>query len=186
MSLVELAKKQNPRTDKYDLGYINEFYSQMFEPIKEKTEAVLEIGIYHGNSIKLWRDYFTNAVIHGIDVNYCKALENENRIITSYANAYDANFVSTIPDEHFDVVIDDGPHTFDSMVFFLGNYLPKVKRGGLLILEDIIDRSWTPKLLQCVKQGVEKIAVYDMRHKQLTPELENKWKNGLDVIVINK
>jgi len=185
MNLIEMAKMQSHRTDKYDLGYINEFYSSLFEPLQTSATAILEIGIYQGNSIKLWRDYFKNATVYGADINFCKSLEGESRVITKYGNAYVPSFASTFPDNSFDVVIDDGPHTLDSMFFFLENYIQKVKPGGLLILEDIIDRSWTPKLMNCIDSSM-KVCVHDMRNKQLTPELTNRWRNGLDVIVVQK
>ena len=37
----------------------------------------------------------------------------------------------------FDIVIDDGPHTIESQVYFASNYSNLVKAGGLLIVEDI-------------------------------------------------
>ena len=186
MSLIEFTKDRNPRTDKYDLGYINEFYAQLFEPKRDQVETVLEIGIQYGYSMSLWRDYFPKATVIGVDVNYCPDMDNQERIVPVYTNAYSEEFVNTIPDNSLDIVIDDGPHTFESMVFFLNNYLNKVKPGGILVLEDIIDRSWTPELLKLIDPSVGKITVHDMRQKQLNQYLYDLWSNGLDVIVVEK
>lgn len=184
MSLKEFIVKNNFNTDKYDLGYVDTFYNNLFESRRYTAQNVLEIGVWQGQSILLWRDYFVNAQIVGVDINRCSSIENLKRIQATYTNAYSVNFVNSLPDKHFDIIIDDGPHTYESMVFFLVNYINKVKSGGLLILEDIIDRSWTPKLLELIDPNRGKITVYDMRHKQLTDVLFRKWSNGLDVIVV--
>lgn len=184
MSLIEFAENFEPRTDKYDLGYIHEFYCKIFEPRRYSVKNILEIGIQYGKSILLWQEYFAEATITGVDVSPCGAIENQKRIIPLYADAYSIDFVNSLPGDHYDIVIDDGPHTFDSMVFFLSNYLQKVKRGGVLILEDIIDTSWTPKLLELINTDSRKATVYDMRKKQKNKHLYDVWINGLDVIVV--
>jgi hypothetical protein len=70
------------------------------------------------------------------------------------------------------------------MVFFLQNYVPLLADGGVLVLEDIIDPSWTPNLLELVPDRLTQ--VYDMRGKQKNAHLLGLWKNGLDVIVISE
>lgn len=188
MNLIDFCNLNRPNTDKYDLGYIHEFYDHFFSKNKETVKNVLEIGIYYGRSIELWRNYFNNATIYGVDVNYCSGLEHYDRIIQKIGDAYSFNLVNTFEKESFDIVIDDGPHTFDSMVFFILHYLDLVKPGGLLVLEDIINPNWTPLLLYVLnlKSPNSKVHVYDMRNKQKTEYLTNLWKNGLDVIVVEK
>ncbi len=53
------------------------------------------------------------------------------------------------------------------------------------MLEDIIDPAWTPDLLLLIP-GSYRVEVVDMRGKQKTPELLEKWQHGLDVIIIQK
>lgn len=187
MSLEKCFRETNNNTDKFNLGYISEFYEPLFSNIQTTVKKVLEIGIYQGESIRLWKDYFLNADIYCTDINRCPRIENIDRIKPIYGNAYDLNFVSNFEKNSFDVVIDDGPHTYESMQFFLSNYLDLVKKGGYCILEDIIDRSWTPSLIDIIKHRTDiKFTVYDMRLKQKTQNLLEDWKNGLDVIVIEK
>lgn len=186
MSLIQFTENYNPRTDKYDLGYIHEFYAKFFEPRQQSTTSLLEIGIWNGFSLRLWKDYFVNANVVGIDVNRCVDIENIKRIIPLYTDAYSMSFVNSIAPNSFDIIIDDGPHTFESMVFFLLYYLDKVRPGGLLILEDIVNPNWTPMLLKMIPLDVGQISVFDMRGKQLNSHLKNLWQNGLDVIVVEK
>ena len=185
-SLIDFTKNFTPLTDKYGLGYITEFYADLFEPIQTKTKRLLEIGIYNGSSLLLWQNYFPNATIFGLDINYCPEVEGKERIIPMYKNAYTSETVQDLSAEPFDVIIDDGPHTFESMVFFLTNYLPLVASGGILVLEDIVDTSWTPELLKLIDPNVGTVTVHDMRGKQFVPEWLDHWQKGLDVIVIRK
>lgn len=174
-------------TDKFTLGYVDTFYDSLFVPIKDSVTAVLEIGIQYGPSIKLWRDFFPNAQIYGADIGKLVDLSGEDRITTYYGDAYTKVFANAFADDKFDIVIDDGPHTYESMVFFLQNYLTKVKPGGYLVVEDIIDCSWTPKLLEIIdKDLADDVVVYEMKGKQKTDELLARWSNGLDVIVVKR
>jgi len=186
MLLEKTYRETSNTTDKYDLGYISEFYDKLFSPIKNEVTKVLEIGIYHGQSVVLWNNFFTNAEIHCVDIQRFVDLSPYQKIIPYYENAYSNEFVNKFEKSSFDIIIDDGPHTYESMVFFLNNYLNLVKPGGLLILEDIIDRAWTPELLKLLEKEGLTSTVYDMRNKQKVEWLYNRWAGGLDVIVVNK
>jgi SAM-dependent methyltransferase len=185
MSINEYKDIHN--TDKFTLGYVDEFYDPLFTPIRDDVKNVLEIGIQNGLSIKLWRDFFPNAQIYGADIERLVDLSGEERITTYYCDAYTKAMSNSLEDNKFDIIIDDGPHTYDSMVFFLQNYLPKVKPGGYLVLEDIVDCNWTPKLLEIIdKDLADDVVVYEMKGKQQTDELLARWSNGLDVIVVKR
>jgi trans-aconitate methyltransferase len=175
-------------TDKFDLGYVDTFYNELFMPLRDKVTNLLEIGIHYGESLLLWRDYFPNAVIHGVDVHeYTPSLRQEERLNLQYTNAYTKEFTNTLSDEFFDIIIDDGPHTFESMVFFLQHYMNKLKPGGILVLEDIINKNWTPHLIDIVNTNYTNyITIFDMRNRIPDPVLNEKWKTGLDVIVLQK
>lgn len=185
--IVSLNDVPDQRTDKFNLGYVDAFYDSLFIPIRGSVTNVLEIGIQYGYSLIAWRDFFPNATVFGVDpdAGSCQ-LSNEPRIVPLFKDAYDSSFVDWLQDDYFDIVIDDGPHTFESMCFFLDNYLNKVKPGGYLVLEDIIDRSWTPKLVERIPETAGTITVHEMAGRQRTPELLARWQNGLDVIVVQK
>ena len=54
---------------------------------------VLEAGIYHGGSIKMWSDFFVNANVYGLDIMH---INNVWDGITNKQNirlfTYDLNF----------------------------------------------------------------------------------------------
>jgi len=184
LSLVSDRELYN--TDKYDLGYIHTFYDELFSPLKDKVTDVLEIGIHAGTSILLWRDFFNNATIYGIDVEKCDRVHQQHNIIDIYGDAYNTEIFSNFNNKEFDIIIDDGPHTLETMTFFINYYLPLLKSGGILIIEDIIDCAWTQILLDMIDPLIGKITKIDMRDKQKTQWHLDKWKNGLDVIIVQK
>lgn len=186
MTLLEYTKTNPPKTDKYDLGYFHAFYSDLFSPLKDQSLNILEIGTYYGDSVKYWRDYFPNSVVFALDVFHCPNIVNEERLVHIVGDAYNTTFLNTLPNKFFDIIIDDGPHTYESMEFFLLNYIKLLKPNGLMILEDIIDVTWTPRLLQLIDRTKFTTEVIHTAGRQRTPELLQKWSNGLDIIVIRK
>lgn len=186
MSLIEFAQKYNPRTDKYDLGYMHCFYDRYFSPLKHDVSSVLEIGTAYGESVKLWRDFFPKATVFALDCNQCGNIENEERIVHIVGDAYSDSFRKTLPKNYFDIIIDDGPHTYVSMVIFCSFYPLLLKRGGIFVLEDIIDISWTPSLAKILESNNMSIEVIHTAGKQIDDNLRVRWSDGLDVIVAKK
>jgi len=66
MSLINLV--DNSLTDKNTTHSYLPLYEHLLSSKKESAKNVLEVGTQFGGSIKLWRDYFTNANIYGLDI----------------------------------------------------------------------------------------------------------------------
>lgn len=175
-------------TDKFDLGYVENIYDNLFKDRIEKTEKILEIGIQNGGSVIYWRDIFKNAIVYGLDIHECLKIKNEHNIKQIVGDAYTDSVCNFFDDESLDIIIDDGPHTMNSFLYLIDNYLKKIKINGLMVIEDIINTSWTPVLIDFLdKKSIKtKYTLHDMRFKQKTERLKNLWKNGLDVLVIER
>lgn len=186
MNLLEVVEtdREKYHTDKFDLGYIHEFYNEIFTPRKYQAKSILEIGINSGSSILLWRDFFPKADVYGIDITHCGAVVDQPRIYPVIQNAYCADIFNVLP-TNFDIMIDDGPHTKESMEFFIAHYLSLLNPGGVAIIEDIIDITWTQSLLNSIpgEYLARRIAMAGL---QKNPWHLDRWQAGLDVIVINK
>lgn len=146
MNLSEFYKSTGENSDKGIVHcYIDEWYSNEFTPIQNEELSILEIGVNKGDSIILWRDWFINSKIFGIDnkgemtdedINIVNNIENVNII---YGDAYSNDIVDLYTDETFDYIIDDGPHTLESQLNCVKKWLPKLKSNGKLIIEDVMD-----------------------------------------------
>lgn len=175
------------QTDKFNLGYFDGIYDKILPKYIGSTENILEIGTHDGESILLWSYLFNNAKIYGVDIKPCPKIQNIDNISHIIGDAYHETLCNQFEDNFFDIIIDDGPHTLNSFIFLIENYITKLKNGGVMIIEDIIDLNWTKILsekLDTHKNITYKI--YNMANKQKTDYLLNLWSGGLDVICIYK
>ena len=66
MNLIEIGKKYP--SSKNISGFI-QLYEKYFSTLKNSKINILEIGVEGGDSLRIWREYFTNANICGIDID---------------------------------------------------------------------------------------------------------------------
>ena len=95
MALIELA--DNSRTDKNTVHSYLDLYQTLLVNKKDTAKNVLEVGIYHGGSIKLWSDFFTNANVYGLDIininDVWSELKNKKNIyLHTSTDAYNEDF----------------------------------------------------------------------------------------------
>ena len=167
----------NTLTDKNTThSYLN-LYEQLLSGKKDTAKNVLEIGIGNnekdnGGSIKLWKKYFTNAVIYALDINpiykVLDELKNDERIVLyTSTDAYDEEFFNNTflnKNIKFDFMLDDGPHTLDSMKTFIKLYSKLMANDGILIIEDVQDISWVEILKNEVPDNLKRfVRSYDLR-----------------------
>jgi len=132
-------------------------YDKLFAPMKKGREVtILEIGLrydpYYSQlrrvspSLSMWHDYFVWASIYGFDINDFSEMANE-RIHIYQGDQGDAeSLASAFHDvSEFTVVIDDGSHASYHQLVTLKTLLPKVRPGGLYIIEDL---HWQPEDLE--------------------------------------
>ena len=125
-------------TDKVSHGFCT-FYDRHLRTQRKRIAKVLEIGIFGGSSLYMWRDYFPNAVIHGIDVRPAK-LDSVERITTYLGDQGDRAALQGVIESagtDFDLIIDDGGHTMDQQQTSLGFLFPHVRPGGYYVVEDL-------------------------------------------------
>jgi hypothetical protein len=187
MSLHELIV--NDMTDKNTTHSYLDCYEKIFNHLRNKATNILEIGIYSGGSLKLWFDYFQNATVYGIDINdensiwYDVKGRDRIKLITS-CDGYEPtcflnNFVSK--NIRFDAIIDDGPHTLESMKTFILYYSTLLTDDGVLVVEDVQDIAWVSELKDVVPENLKQyIEVYDLRN------VKNRYDDIMFVINKNK
>ena len=143
-----------------DKSYVHQYlhvYEGLFEPIRDKAQNVLELGIWEGNSHRMWRDYFPKATVYGIDItsDRCGLMEDEERIVVTFANGYTKESVRSFNDIQFDVVVDDGPHSLESQKFCAQNYSPLLAPNGILVIEDIPKMEWISEIAEVVPERLK-------------------------------
>lgn len=63
-TLTELGRKYG--TDKVAHGF-TDIYGALLDRDRGQVQRVLEVGVYYGASLTMWRDYFQNANVVGVD-----------------------------------------------------------------------------------------------------------------------
>lgn len=141
LTLTEIATD----TDKASAGHnYLVAYAGLFAPIRERVTSLLEIGVWAGDSLELWRQYFPNAAITGYDVTIRSRFTEGLELVE--LDAYTVEAVSRTPAQ--DIIIDDGPHTLESMLYAVAHYPSRLKVGGVMVVEDVKSPDWIPHLTQ--------------------------------------
>jgi hypothetical protein len=125
-------------TEKVSQGFCT-FYDRHLRAKRKRVAKVLEIGILGGSSLYMWRDYFPNAVVHGMDLGPVK-LDSTDRITTYVGDQEDrATLLRIVEDAgtDFDLIIDDGGHTMGQQQTSLGFLFPHVRPGGYYVVEGL-------------------------------------------------
>jgi hypothetical protein len=118
-----------------------EVYDNHFRRFRGKEVVIVEIGVFHGGSLQMWKNYFGDkARIYGIDVNpRVKELEEEN-IQILIGSQSDRNFLRKVKTElpDFDILIDDGGHKMNQQIVTFQELYSKIKPDGVYLCEDIL------------------------------------------------
>ena len=124
-------------TDKSTYHGFTDFYDKHLCGIRDSDINLLEIGIYQGASLRTWKEYFQNGIIHGMDIAYLQQYQEE-RILIEQGDQTDVSRLKNVFDNvEFDVIVDDGGHTMNQQQVSLVNIFSRLKTGGLYILEDL-------------------------------------------------
>lgn len=142
-TLLDLHRHPPNSTDKGDAEhsfrgetYLH-VYQRYFEPLRLTATRILEIGVREGFSLRLWRDYFPNAFILGIDIDPSLAHPPANRIEVLTADQSNQDALKYLADRGpYDIVIDDGSHISSHMVKTFSYLWWTIKPNGYYCIED--------------------------------------------------
>jgi hypothetical protein len=73
----------------------------------------------------------------------------------------------------FDIIIDDGPHTLESQIYAVKNYLYLLKPGGILFIEDVYKMEWFQSLILSIPEELKdnlEVIEYDLRGYKNRPD----------------
>jgi len=150
------------KSDKGDVNILSSwhnytpFYYNIFNDMREDKLRIFELGLGTNNveipsnmgkdgrpgaSLYGWAEFFPNSSIYGADID-TEVLFNTDRIKTFFCDQTKVDVIKQMWNEpelndSFDIIIDDGLHTFDANVCFFENSIHKLKSNGYFIIEDI-------------------------------------------------
>jgi hypothetical protein len=115
-------------------------YEQLLFPLREQPFTLLELGVWSGASLEMWRDSFPRATIVGVDLGPPE-LELGDRVHVIRGDQTDGGLLQQLCGLHapagFDVIIDDASHLGITTARSLQILYAKCLRpGGLYCIED--------------------------------------------------
>jgi len=117
-----------------------DIYHRHFQKFVGREVHVLEVGIYSGGSLGMWREYFgPGCHIYGMDIEPACTAYKSKGIDVFIGDQTDRNFWKrfreTVP--KIDILIDDGGHAPEQQRITLEEMLPHIQPGGVYLCEDI-------------------------------------------------
>lgn len=155
--------------DKDDVHSYLEVYERLFAPFRRPGVALLEIGLFHGASMRMFEEYFHGGEVWGIDCSLTPhdgmadlrpmLLEATHNIIIG-----DATKPSVIPTNlSFDIIIDDAAHNVPQQLAIYAAHRSRLKAGGLYIIEDIENLDRDLNLFRNIDPD-RCVEIFDRRH----------------------
>lgn len=141
--LFELFKNHKGRLLwKWD-HYLN-LYDRHFG--KFEAPRLLEIGVWQGGSLELWRKYFgPGATICGIDIDPgCRVAVDAPNLVR-IGTQDDPVFLRSVVEEMggLDIVLDDGSHFGKHQIASFETLFPLLSYGGVYAIEDLHTSYWS-------------------------------------------
>lgn len=132
-----------------------ELYERLFYWHRDQVLNVLECGIgttnvsipsnmttkgTPGASLRVLRDFFPYANVIGVDIDK-NVLFNEPGIETYQVDQTSADsiksFIHLTSKIKFDLIIDDGLHTYEASITFFENIVERLANKGIYVIEDV-------------------------------------------------
>ena len=129
--------------------YIWTLYEQYLAPLRTQPVRMLELGIHQGASARAFARYFDAGRVVAIDL-VVPTLDTSSypNLMLLRCDQRDALRLGEISAEHapdgWDIVIDDASHIGEYSLESFNALLPRLKGGGLYLVEDWCTGYWEP------------------------------------------
>jgi cephalosporin hydroxylase len=147
--LIMLAKLFG--TDKWGGHWYAAHYQKYFSQWRHKKLNLFEIGVggydnpnFGGQSLRMWKTYFSKSNIYSIDIHDKKNLQ-ENRIKIFQGSQDDPAFLKRVVgsmEGGVDIIIDDGSHINSHIIKSFEILFPLLNDGGIYVVEDVQTSYW--------------------------------------------
>lgn len=132
-SLTEIGRHYG--TDKASTHNFTVWYESKLSHLRHNKINFLEVGIGHGASLQMWRDYFYNGFIYGADI--VNNFEGERILTTNFDQKIEEDYNKLFPGIVFDIILDDAGHLMYEQQLGFVKMFSRLKPGGIYIIEDL-------------------------------------------------
>jgi len=155
-----------------------DIYHRHFERFRGRSPTVVEVGVYHGGSLEMWKSYFGDgARIVGVDVNPRLRDLGVPGIEIIVGDQGDRAFLARLAAQvgPIDILIDDGGHTMPQQIATVETLYGAVAPEGVILVEDTHTSYWREyggglranfSFMQFAKHLVDELNAYHSRDPQ--------------------
>ena len=114
-------------------------YEKLLSPYRGREITFVEVGVYNGGSLFMWRDFFgPKARIIGVEFNPDAKRWETDGFEIHIGNQSDVNFWEDFYKKigPIDVLLDDGGHSNEQQIVTVAQSASHINDGGLIIVED--------------------------------------------------
>jgi predicted O-methyltransferase YrrM len=159
-------------------GY-TKFYLKHLKKIKYKKLNILEIGSYAGASAAAFSKFFPNSKITCLDINISNFKYVSKKINVFGLDSTKIKNVKyffkimniTYDTEYFDIIIDDGSHKQDDILYTLNFFFRSLKSNGFYIIEDYRMMNFFKHLRVSGEPKVDKLIKYIKKKKRFNSSI---------------
>ena len=171
------------------------YYFSLLNPLRNEIKKVVEMGIGNykdmihvphvfddrlkrvyerGASLKMWRDFFPNAQVYGVDILPETMFEDERikTIVCDERKRTDIQKLVEFTGSDIDLFVDDGSHLSTNQIFLCKHIMPLLDKKVIYIIEDVLPKR-LPKILQ-------ELSDYDLE----VPDLPDKHHGDTCLVVV--
>ncbi len=133
MQISQLFEKCGAHKDPITVGSVYD------DILPERVEAILEIGVQGGGSMRAWCEFYPDADVFGLDVSPKCGDVDVSRATVFLGDVCDKAFLRSCIEDmpQLDVIIDDGGHVACQQQDAFNALFPCLKPEGLYIIEDL-------------------------------------------------
>ena len=122
-----------------------EIYDRHYAKYRNKAPVVMEIGVFRGGSLQMWKEYFgKDAQIIGVDIDERTKAFEEDQIHIEIGSQADRDFLKQLKSKYpkIDILIDDGGHTMEQQITTFEEMFCHISADGVYLCEDLHTSYW--------------------------------------------
>lgn len=125
-------------TDKNSIvhNYLDK-YEFFLSKFRDAEFTLLELGVFHGGSLRMWKTYFPRAQIVGVDIEPSCQLSIEHRIKIEILDLSRVENLESLKKYQPRIIIDDASHLWSHQILAMSVLFTCLPSGGVYIIEDM-------------------------------------------------
>jgi hypothetical protein len=118
-------------------------YERYLRPWRRRRFTMLELGVFRGDSLRMWDAFFPRATVVGLDLEQ-SAAELAPEFDVAVGSQADPEILDDVLRRHPDVrlVVDDASHITSLTIASFRYLFPRLSRGSLYIMEDLAPNTY--------------------------------------------